>query len=166
MCEATRTDAHPVSETAVHLELRDVPSRCTLNETNRDPDNNVALSTRAGTSTRRHNEDFVLPRARACQSIIRIGLLKFLGTDGERMDIHSFGPALTKANSPVRSCSVSTTYTCTDICFPTARAYNRSTRESSLPFNFVTYACPLNCFGCRRALRHSMRLCPHRHGSA
>lgn len=34
--------------------------------------------------------------ARACQSIIRIGLLKFLGTDGERMDIHSFGPALTQ----------------------------------------------------------------------
>lgn len=46
--------------------------------------------------------------ARACQSIIRIGLLKFLGTDGERMDIHSFSPALTQGErtrsfDPVRS---------------------------------------------------------------
>jgi len=96
----TRT---PCVRNSVHLELRDVPSRCTPNETNRDPDNNVALSTRTSASTRRHSEDFVLPRARACQSIIRIGLLKFLGTDGERMDIHSFGPALTKARELARS---------------------------------------------------------------
>jgi len=68
----------------------------------------VALSTRATAphraaprratprllSPRRHPAAFVLARARACQSIIPIGLLKFLATDGERMDIHSFGPAL------------------------------------------------------------------------
>lgn len=107
-------------------------------------------------------------RARACQSIIRIGLLKFLGTDGERMDIHSFGTLRRRENSPVQSRSPhDSTYT--DICFPTrtrVQRRNRSTRERSSPFNFVTYAGSLNCFDCRRALRRSMRLCPQSRGNA
>lgn len=51
-------------------------------------------------------------RARACQSIIRIGLLKFLATDGERMDIHSFGPALTKAVERTRPFDPAVPATC------------------------------------------------------
>lgn len=86
--------------------------------------------------------------ARACQSIIRIGLLKFLGTDGERMDIHSFSRSGSLAQDErIRSFdprSVPTTYIHGHMLADSAgvQRSNRSTRgrvESS-PFNFVTYA--------------------------
>lgn len=104
MCGTTCTDAHPASETTVHLELRDA-FPFAVPRTRRIGIQTITLHFQHERARRRHSEDFVLPRARACQSIIRIGLLKFLGTDGERMDIHSFGPALTKARELARSIS-------------------------------------------------------------
>lgn len=66
MCGTTRIDAHPASETTVHLEFRDVPFRYTPNETNRDSDNNVALSTRASAPRPQRR---LRPTARTCVPI-------------------------------------------------------------------------------------------------
>lgn len=60
----------------------------------------VALSTRAAARTLTDT----LPHAHACQSITRIGLLKFLRArrDGERMEILSFAPLTDRTPSRTR----------------------------------------------------------------
>jgi len=131
MCEAARISASRTSKTAVHLEFRATSLSHPTNETNRDPDNNVALSTRGGrANTSKEPRLGPTARARACQSIIRIGLLKFLGTDGERMDIHSFG-TLRKARELARSIPQSPRRIRTYAFRHTRRAYEEQpTRES------------------------------------
>lgn len=165
--EAVRTDAHPASGTTVHLERswRSLSLR-TPNETNRDPDNNVALSTRAGAPTPQRR---LGPTARTCVPIHYPNWLieisrHWRGTDGYSFVRSStYQGERTRPFDPVRSLRHirARTYAFRQRARTTVRR-----GESSLPFNFVTYACSLNCFGCRRALRRSMRLCPHRRGNA
>jgi len=87
MCETTRIDAHPASKTVVHLELRDAPSRCTSNETNRDPDNNVALSTRASAPTPQRR---LRPTVRTCVPIHYPNWLIEISRHWRGMDGYSF----------------------------------------------------------------------------
>lgn len=136
----------------------------------------VALSTRTNkhrSISQAQSRLCFYQRARACQSIIRIGLLKFLGTDGERMeDIHSFGPALRKARDEreyTLASSIPTDryiHTYVHMLFPARmRGWERETEvhvQGVNPDWREGIACHLiswltlarcNCFDCRRVFK-------------
>lgn len=127
----------------------------------------ITLHFRHERARRRHSEDFVLPCARACQSIIRIGLLKFLGTDGERMDIHSFGPALTKASSLARSIPFGF-YDIYVHGHMLSDSAHTTIRRGSRACHLISWLTPARLIvsAVEGALRCSMRLCPHRRRNA